>query len=221
MTSPLSSQIHASPGAPASVRVGMVSAQSPPEVSLQGTVLEDVGFLQSYVPRLGDPVVLLGQSSSVGVDPSSWLVLGASGGVAAMRMPAAVVKRNAVLPVPTGFGDTFVPFDGEIFDNFDMFTATSTDVVVPFDGVYQVNVLAAFAANATGVRIAILAVNGASTGREQVLTNVGGSLATSVSVSDAVFLSAGDRVQMIVKQNSGVSLNVNTAWLSLFMVTGV
>ena len=220
MTSPLSSQIHASPGAPASVRVGTVSSQSPVTVSLQGTVLEDVGFLQSYVPRVGDPVVLLGQSSSVGVDPSSWLVLGAAGPVAATRVPAAVVQRNAALSVPTGFGDTFVPFDAEIFDNFGMFAATSTSAVVPFDGVWQVNLRAAFVANAVGIRYISVAVNGANTGREQILPNAG-ALFTSVAVSDALFLNAGDAVQMIVKQTSGGALNVGTAWMSVFMVSGV
>ena len=82
MTSPqLPAQIQATPGAPSSVRIGTVTGINPVIVSLQGTVLEDVGFLGSYVPAVGDSVVLLGQSSTVSTDPTSWLALGSSFGV--------------------------------------------------------------------------------------------------------------------------------------------
>jgi hypothetical protein len=78
VTSPLPAQIQSTPGAPSSVRIGTVVSVNPVVVSLQGTVLNDVGFLGSYVPAAGDSVVLLGQSSSVSTDPTSWLVVGSS-----------------------------------------------------------------------------------------------------------------------------------------------
>lgn len=81
MTSPLPAQIQSTPGAPSSVRIGTVTGVNPVVVSLQGTVLDDVGFLGSYVPAVGDPVVLLGQSSTVSTDPTSWLALGSSNAV--------------------------------------------------------------------------------------------------------------------------------------------
>jgi hypothetical protein len=81
MTSPLPAQIQSTPGAPSSVRIGMVTGVNPVVVSLQGTVLDDVGFLGSYVPAVGDSVVLLGQSSTVSTDPTSWLALGSSNAV--------------------------------------------------------------------------------------------------------------------------------------------
>jgi hypothetical protein len=78
MTSPLPAQIRATPGAPSSVRIGTITGVNPVVVSLQGTVLNDVGFAGSYVPLIGDSVVLLGQSSSVSTDPTSWLAIGSS-----------------------------------------------------------------------------------------------------------------------------------------------
>lgn len=76
MTSPLPSQIRANPGSPASVRVGTVDSADPLRVSLQGTILDNVGLVGSYAPQTGDPVVLLGQSSAAGPDPASWVALG-------------------------------------------------------------------------------------------------------------------------------------------------
>lgn len=88
MTSPLPAQIQSTPGAPSSVRIGMVTGVNPVVVSLQGTVLDDVGFLGSYVPAVGDSVVLLGQSSTVSTDPTSWLALGSSNGAARVAFQA-------------------------------------------------------------------------------------------------------------------------------------
>lgn len=72
----LSQQILASPGQPASVRIGRVDSDNPLVISAQGTEFNDVGFLQGYSPNEGDIVALLGQSSQAGSDPTSWLCLG-------------------------------------------------------------------------------------------------------------------------------------------------
>lgn len=207
-------------GQPASVRVGLIDSVNPLVISAEGVPFEDVGVLGGFVGNVGDPVILLGQCSASGSDPASWVALGSLAAGGLLRNIACVVQRNAALPVATGFGDTFVPFDAEIFDPFGMFTATSTSVIVPVDGVYQINVRAAFAGNATGVRIGSIGINGANTSREQILTSVGAGLFTSVAVSDGVLLNAGDTVHMVVKQTSGVSLNVGTAWMSVALASG-
>lgn len=71
----LNTQISAIAGQPASVRVGTVTSINPTVVSAQGTVFTNVGFADPYRPRVGDVVALLGQSSSSGSDPSSWLAI--------------------------------------------------------------------------------------------------------------------------------------------------
>lgn len=70
------------------MRIGTVTGINPVVVSLQGAVLNDVGFAGSYVPALGDSVVLLGQSSSVSTDPTSWLALGSSNSVSPVAYQA-------------------------------------------------------------------------------------------------------------------------------------
>lgn len=69
-------QVAKSRGQPATVRIGVVTSVIPPQVTVQGTVLAQVGFLDGYSPSLGDNVAVLGQSA-VSADGSSWLVVGA------------------------------------------------------------------------------------------------------------------------------------------------
>jgi hypothetical protein len=69
------SSISEVPGAPASVRIGVVTSTAPLRVNVQGTEYQDLGYIGS-LPGLGDTVALLGQSTSVTSSPSSWLVLG-------------------------------------------------------------------------------------------------------------------------------------------------
>ncbi len=64
-------------GQPSSVRVGVVESVSPPVITAQGVPFDDVGLLSSFLPLVGNPVVLLGQSSETGSDPASWVALGA------------------------------------------------------------------------------------------------------------------------------------------------
>jgi hypothetical protein len=62
-------------GQPASIRVGTVSSTSPLRVDVQGTEFRQLGYIGA-LPAVGDVVALIGQSSSVSSDPTSWLVLG-------------------------------------------------------------------------------------------------------------------------------------------------
>lgn len=74
----LTSAIQSASGQPSSVRIGVVSSVSPLTVSIQGTVLTNVGVMAPLQMRVGMSVALLGQSNSAGSDPASWLVIGAS-----------------------------------------------------------------------------------------------------------------------------------------------
>ena len=72
----LAEAVQGAVGQPASVRIGVVQNVDPLEITAQGVVFEDVGFLGSYRPLVGQTVALLGQSSGAGSDPASWLALG-------------------------------------------------------------------------------------------------------------------------------------------------
>lgn len=78
MTHPLVKKISQVAGAPASVRIGVIETVNPVTVRVQETVFDDVGVVDGYFPAVGDVVSLLGQSSSAGTDPTSWLVLGSA-----------------------------------------------------------------------------------------------------------------------------------------------
>lgn len=75
MTTPLPPAILEAVGQPASIRIGRVSSTSPLRVDVQGTEYRKLGYIGT-LPALGDIVALIGQSTSVSSDPTSWLVLG-------------------------------------------------------------------------------------------------------------------------------------------------
>lgn len=90
---PLAAAVVASQGQPSTVRVGVVVSINPLLFSLDKgqTVLNPaaVGLLQSYIPQVGDPVVLLGQSvEGAESSASTWLAIGTAGGTG--RLPSIV-----------------------------------------------------------------------------------------------------------------------------------
>lgn len=106
----LADAVHDVLGQPSSVRIGTVDSIEPPVVSAQGVPFEEVGFLDGYIPAVGDSVALLGQSSEAGTDPASWLALGK------LVPPAAV-------PNPTP------PQAGQVLFTFVAQTSSFIDVV--------------------------------------------------------------------------------------------
>jgi len=74
----LAEAVQQAAGQPSSVRIGTIDSVVPLTVSVQGTTLDDLGLLGSYTPVVNDSVILLGQSSSTGSDPASWVALGAA-----------------------------------------------------------------------------------------------------------------------------------------------
>lgn len=62
-------------GVPSSIRVGVVTDNSPLRVNIQGTIYIAMGYIGT-LPSTGDVVAVIGQSTSVTSSPTSWLVLG-------------------------------------------------------------------------------------------------------------------------------------------------
>lgn len=65
-------------GAPGNMRIGVITGVEPAQVTLESTVLnaDVVGFLDGYVPVLGDVVAVSGQSAQPSARSASWLVHG-------------------------------------------------------------------------------------------------------------------------------------------------
>lgn len=116
----LAEAVRAAVGQPASVRVGTVDSLDPVVVTAQGVPFDDVGFISSYVPVVGDTVALLGQCSETGSDPASWLALGA-------------INQQGSAPAP-------LQQAGQVFVTFVTLTSTFVDVVFaqPFNAVPSV-----------------------------------------------------------------------------------
>lgn len=85
-------------GAPSSVRVGMVDSVSPVSISAQGVPFEDVGVLTGAHLLVGNPVVMLGQSSQEGSDPASWLALGTASPTGLRILTAEQSTGSILLP---------------------------------------------------------------------------------------------------------------------------
>ena len=144
MTQPLVEQVQNSSGQPATVRVGRVASVSPFTVSAQGVVFTDVGWLGSYLPNLGDVVILLGQSPASGPDPGSWVALGATSPTVGKQVHITQLRRNAAQSIATA-SFTAISWDGIIIDTMGGFSGASTDFVAPFSGYYEFTGHASFA----------------------------------------------------------------------------
>lgn len=101
----LATQISKDRGQPATVRVGTVVSVQPLVVHVQGTDFQDVGVLADYVPVVGQPVVLLGQSA-VSSDGSSWLALG----VPTSSVTAGAFATNGVQTMAAAQSNTTVNY---------------------------------------------------------------------------------------------------------------
>lgn len=117
----------------------------------------------------------------------------------------AISVANATLVVLT--------FDSERWDNGDLHsTATNTGrLTAPITGLYHIGACVTWAANVTGLRYASLRLNGTTTIVEegfQAATTADGSRNNPCTTYQ---LAAGDYVEVVVFQRSGVALNATVA----------
>lgn len=125
----------------------------------------------------------------------------------AQNPSAAVAERSTTQSIPNAVG-TAVSFDVEHFDNDAMFAPTSTQITVVEDGLYDLSGFVSWASNATGYRSVQLALNGTRIVGNLQSTHTG--VAVGVSVACTRNLTAGDNITLVVDQNSGSALNVDT-----------
>jgi hypothetical protein len=197
-------------GQPASVRIGTVDSTSPLVVSAQGVVFDGVGVLGGYVPVAGDAVLLLGQSSGVGSDPASWVVLGA---VRSIPSPVArLLQTGSPQSIPNGTPTALT------FDTVDIDTAGGWDSTLPtrwtapVAGYYQISGGVSWLANAAGGRAIRVRINGVNHAGSSVSTPGTAAIDLRMPVRTVqALLNAGDYVELFVDQDTGGPLNVAIA----------
>lgn len=133
--------------------------------------------------------------------------------------PLFQALRTTALSVPTA-AFTAVPLDGtELVDTHDghsddVNTSRWYNPYTPPDGNatdwYLINGHLPFSANATGVRIAALRVNGTGTVHEGMKIPGGGGHGASTQVIDLVQMGFNDYVELLAYQSSGAALNTVT-----------
>jgi hypothetical protein len=135
-----------------------------------------------------------------------------------VNKPAAQLYAAIVQSIPNS-AFTALTFDAERFDVFpsDGAKGHSTSVnpsryTVVTPGVYRIGGRYTYAANATGFRAAVVAVNGFQ--MPDTLAFGGtptGALTQHVATHGMVFLNVGDYVEILAEQTSGAPLNTDTA----------
>ncbi|EKE25859.1 MAG: hypothetical protein ACD_5C00016G0008 [uncultured bacterium] len=108
--------------------------------------------------------------------------------------------------------DTKVQFNAESYDtnsNFD--SSTNYRYTVPVTGYYQINCIISFATNGTGLRRVDIKKNGTSPSIMAAVDNANAASFKSVSVGGCVFLTAGDYIETIARQESGGNLDIIAA----------
>jgi len=136
------------------------------------------------------------------------------------RMPRVNVGRTVAQSVPSGT-PTIIGWDSESFDTDSMHDNVTlfTRLIVPagLTGRWRVEAQVGFAANATGTRAVWITVNGVSTRWTQSENPVNSASAgVGLYTSRELMLNAGDYVELVGFQSSGINIGVVTSTTSDF-----
>jgi hypothetical protein len=119
--------------------------------------------------------------------------------------PTCIVTRTANQSIANNTAVN-ITYDTEVIDTDNMFTSPSANVVIKSPGIYAIQHVASFAANATDLRATHISVNGV-----EVAASGGYASTTSVTnegCSVVLALNEGDVITTNVFQVSGGALNV-------------
>ena len=156
---------------------------------------------------------------SSGIVTTTWLNAMRDLALAALNPPSTVADRLASQSIQNSTG-TLMAFDTQIFDNYDMFTPTSSSITLAESGLFVVTAGATWAPNATGVRIISIQQNGADVpGALDERVALGGGAPTYQLTSQHVVGSAGDTITLNTFQTSGGALGV-TGRIGMTRVSG-
>lgn len=174
-------------------------------------------------PYVSGDVVTYNGVTYLAVNPSTGQTPPTVAPGAGTPSPQAKAQRGTVLSVATGTL-VAVPLDTELYDtdNIHDNVTNNTRLTCRTAGTYIVSAYAQFAANATGLRLAQLNVNGnlLTADRRNTVSTAGHP--SELSLSAEVQLAVGDYIELIVYHEAGVALNVAAgAALSMARVTNV
>lgn len=134
---------------------------------------------------------------------------------AGLNRPAARLGRTGTnQSIPTGFTST-LQWNTEFEDTHNGHdnVTNNSRYVAPISGLYLVTATAPWQLNSTGLREVSLMTNGATIYDGNRIAAISGIVLTQ-SVSHLVRLAAGEYVETVVFQNSGVSLDIDRTWHS-------
>lgn len=119
------------------------------------------------------------------------------------------VVKTTNQSIGNGGGGAFITWDSEIYDPYTMHNNVTNNsrITVPYSGYYMIEAELVYAANGSGLRMAIICVNGAETGRTTI-SNATVNAPTVPTIAIFRYLNANDYVEVLGWQNSGGSLNV-------------
>lgn len=165
------------------------------------TAITKVRYLRSYVPRIGDTVLLQ-------VNKSDLLVLGALASAGKTLAPTASRSTNQTITTSTQTKISFDAVDSDDWNCWDL-SPNPTRLTVPIAGRYLITATASFEAAASGHRaINILKNNTTEIARSDFLP-VSNSIDThSTVVTPSETLAAGDYIELRAWQNSGSDLDI-------------
>jgi hypothetical protein len=105
--------------------------------------------------------------------------------------------------------NTVLDWDSEVFDfgGLHDLSTNPSRITIETAGKYLVGAYLQFVANATGVRVVSILLNGSTISGDQRVT-AGAGVTTNITPVALLDLAVGDYVEVLVFQNSGVSLNV-------------
>lgn len=131
---------------------------------------------------------------------------------AAITPPSARVYHNAAQSIPNATLAA-LSFNSERFDTDSIHSTSSNTSRLTCNtaGLYLITGAVAFDANAAGIRSLRVRLNGATYLANQQVNASGGGLDSMLTVSTLYQMAAGDYVEMVVYQNSGGSLNCQSA----------
>lgn len=136
-----------------------------------------------------------------------------TGSTRLLGQPVCLLRHSTTQSIATS-SDTALTFNTELHDIGAMHDAVNpTRVTIPSgqDGIYLISGNATFAVNATGIRRLQFIFNGVTTRSAQQVVPPASANGATVSTSMVSLLAAGDYVEVMAFQSSGVSLDVGSA----------
>lgn len=194
----------ASPDAPLRRRMGTVSvinANRTIDVTIAGstTAITGVHYFGHYAPKVGAQVWL-------DTDGRDWVAVGAIAG-AGGAAPSCKIWRTTNQTIASASTYTNVTWQASD-DPYGMW-ASGFNVTVPITGRYLLTAVSYWTGNSTGYRTMAFSVNGSATYRGIAQIDATGTASHIYHMSATLTLTAGDYVQLRVRQLAGVSLALN------------